>query len=96
MQHLPNTAVPAARPEPAQSEAAPSETDDTLRIPVGSRIGDVEEAYLRLTLKHANNNKTRAAEMLGLSVRTLHYKLRSYESNSKKVGAAAAGQGGVG
>jgi DNA-binding NtrC family response regulator len=96
MQHLPNTAVPAARPEPAQSEAARSETDDTLRIPVGSRISDVEEAYLRLTLKHANNNKTRAAEMLGLSVRTLHYKLRSYESNSNKAGAAAAGQGGVG
>ena len=91
MQHLSGRAAPAALPI-----VAPSEPDEALRIPVGSRISDVEEAYVRLTLKHTNNNKTRAAEMLGLCLRTLHYKLRSYESNPQKLGAAAAGEGGMG
>ena len=34
-------------------------------MPVGARMEEVEEAYLRLTLKHTNDNKTRAAEILG-------------------------------
>jgi DNA-binding protein Fis len=32
------------------------------------------------TLAFANNNKTRAAEMLGISLKTLHNKLKEYES----------------
>ncbi|MEI9974330.1 MAG: helix-turn-helix domain-containing protein [Ignavibacteriota bacterium] len=46
---------------------------------MGRSMDEVEEEYLRLTLKHANNNKRRAAEMLGLCLRTLHNKLRTYE-----------------
>jgi DNA-binding NtrC family response regulator len=89
MQHLPGAAIPAARPA-----VAPGEAEDALRVPVGARVSDVEEAYVRLTLKHTKNNKTRAAELLGLSLRTLHYKLRSYESHSPEVqGAAANGNG---
>jgi DNA-binding protein Fis len=45
---------------------------------------EVEEEYLRLTMKHTNNNKRRAAEMLGLCLRTLHNKLRSYENELAK------------
>ena len=37
-------------------------------------MSDVEEAYIRLTLKHTKNNKKRAAELLGLCLRTLHNK----------------------
>jgi DNA-binding NtrC family response regulator len=48
---------------------------------VGQSMEEVEEAYLRLTLKHANNNKRRAADMLGLCLRTLHNKLRGYEKD---------------
>jgi DNA-binding NtrC family response regulator len=53
-------------------------------------MNEVEKAYLRLTLKQANNNKRRAAEMLGLCLRTLHNKLRSYERDQAK-GAASGG-----
>ncbi len=65
--------------------------DDMLQVPVGSQMVDVEEAYVRLTLKHTKNNKKRAAELLGLCLRTLHNKLRSYESD--KVKAVGAGEG---
>ena len=41
-------------------------------------MSDVEEAYLRLTLKHTRNNKKRAADILGLCLRTLHNKLARY------------------
>ena len=63
-------------------------SDDVLQMPVGARMEEVEEAYLRLTLKHTNDNKTRAAEILGLSLRTLHNRVNSYtETKSKRVGA---------
>jgi DNA-binding NtrC family response regulator len=74
MSHLPGVAVP--KPVAVQPQAVPP---DVLQIRVGRSMEEVEEAYLRLTLKHANNNKRRAAEMLGLCLRTLHNKLRTYE-----------------
>jgi DNA-binding NtrC family response regulator len=82
MSHLPGQAAP----KPAAPQLAP---DNVLQIPVGRPMNEVEEAYLRLTLKHANNNKRRAAEMLGLCLRTLHNKLRTYEGD--KAHSAAGG-----
>ena len=49
-----------------------------LRFPIGAPMSEVEEAYILLTLKHTNDNRRRAAEMLGLCPRTLHNKLRAY------------------
>ena len=88
MEHLPG-AVVTAQPAPAQSTR-----EDLLQIPVGARISEVEKAYVRLTLKHTNNNKTRAAEMLGLCLRTLHYKLRSYEAGKLPAAGANGNSGG--
>jgi DNA-binding NtrC family response regulator len=50
--------------------AQPQEPDtgDSIRFRVGSAIRDVEKAYIFLTLKHTNNNKLRAAEILGRGV----------------------------
>ncbi len=81
--HLPTSLVPERR-QPAPQ--APGE--DVLQMPVGARMEEVEEAYLNLTLKYTNDNKTRAAEILGLSLRTLHNRLRVYGTRSSK-GAAA-------
>jgi transcriptional regulator with PAS, ATPase and Fis domain len=77
MKHLPGIATP-------KPVAKPPAADDVLEIPVGRSMGEVEEAYLRLTLKCANNNKRRAAEMLGLCLRTLHNKLRTYERDKSR------------
>jgi DNA-binding NtrC family response regulator len=60
------------------------ETADSIRFRVGSSIRDVEKAYILLTLKHANNNKVRAAEILGISVRTLHNRLSEFAQEDVK------------
>jgi DNA-binding protein Fis len=49
---------------------------------------EVEEAYIRLVLRHTNNNKRRAAKLLGVCLRTLHGKLRSFEDRNAQ-GASA-------
>ena len=79
--HLPGSAAPAPRP-PA---AAPLSTaGDVLELRAGSTMNDVEEAYINLTLKHTGNNRRRAAEMLGLCLRTMHNKLRLYEGGKTR------------
>ncbi len=49
-----------------------------LHIPVGYTIEQAERALIELTLDHTRNNKTRAAEILGISQKTLFNKLKEY------------------
>jgi DNA-binding NtrC family response regulator len=56
----------------------PSQNDGALRIPVGYTIEQAERALIELTLEHTKNNKTRAAEILGISQKTLFNKLKEY------------------
>ncbi|HZS52852.1 MAG TPA: sigma-54 dependent transcriptional regulator [Bryobacteraceae bacterium] len=51
---------------------------DSVRLPVGTTVGDAEKALIHLTLQHTKNNKTRAAEILGISLKTLFNKLKEY------------------
>ena len=39
------------------------------------------------TLESTHNNKTRAAEILGISLKTLHNKLREYGNTAAAAGA---------
>jgi DNA-binding NtrC family response regulator len=88
LQHLPG-AVHAPQTEATQvSPAAQPAQQDVLQVRVGIPMSEVEEAYVRLTLRHTNNNKTRAAELLGLCLRTLHNKIRSYENGSVRIASA--------
>lgn len=58
-------------------EIAPN--DETINLRVGTSVDQAEQALIRLTLQHTNNNKTRAALILGLSTKTLLAKLRQYD-----------------
>ncbi|HUI77415.1 MAG TPA: sigma-54 dependent transcriptional regulator [Bryobacteraceae bacterium] len=80
--HLPGPLVP----EPTQPHT-PVADDKVLQIRPGPTMSEVEEAYIRLVLRHANNNRRRAAEILGVSLRTLHNRLREYEAAAR--GSAA-------
>jgi len=64
--------------------------EDCLRIRVGPQMSDVEQAYIDLVLKHTNNNKTRAAEILGLSLRTLHNRVRAVSAAESEKSAATS------
>jgi DNA-binding NtrC family response regulator len=47
----------------------------TLTIAPGTTVDEAERRLILLTLDHTRNNKTRAAEILGISLKTLHNKL---------------------
>ena len=66
----------------------PSGSDlSTLRFPVGTTVDAAERELILQTLAATNNNKTRAAELLGISLKTLHNKLKEYEAaQSRPVG----------
>ena len=51
----------------------------SLRFPPGTTVEAVERALIQQTMA-ATSNKTRAAELLGISLKTLHNKLKEYEA----------------
>ncbi len=77
VEHLPQEASPA-KPEPAASGL---EGPAAITVRVGSTIGEAERSLILRTLEHTRNNKTRAAEILGISLKTLFNKLKEYGSS---------------
>ncbi len=75
MKHLPID--PNVSGGAAAISTQPGETEDSIRIRVGPQLTEVEQAYIDLVLKHTHNNKTRAAEILGLSLRTVQNRVRA-------------------
>jgi transcriptional regulator with PAS, ATPase and Fis domain len=53
-------------------------SEDTITLPVGTPIEEVERQMIICTLQKTGNNKTRAAELLQISLKTLHNKLKLY------------------
>jgi len=64
---------------------------NAVRVGVGTTVEDAERMLILKTLESTHNNKTRAADILGISLKTLHNKLKEYGSAS--VGAAADSSG---
>jgi DNA-binding NtrC family response regulator len=63
-----------------RTHAAAASELSSLRFPVGTTVDAVERELIMQTLA-ATNNKTRAAELLGISLKTLHNKLKEYEAD---------------
>lgn len=53
-----------------------------LNLPPGTTIDAAEKTLILTTLEHTNQNKTRAAEILGISLKTLHNKLARYREEA--------------
>ena len=53
---------------------------DGVVIPVGTKVEQAEKSLILMTLAHTKNNKTRAADILGISLKTLFNKLKEYGS----------------
>src|SRR5271167_1264238 len=68
---------------------APVLEANAVRLGVGTTVGEAERLLILKTLEATNNNKTRAAEMLGISLKTLHNKLKEYGTQ----GASEAAEG---
>src|SRR6266446_5594583 len=63
---------------------------DAVRLGVGTTVGEAEKMLILKTLEATSNNKTKAAEILGISLKTLHNKLKEY--GSAAAADAAAGK----
>src|SRR5229473_1453404 len=73
-----------------QAPLRPSINDpDAVRLGVGTTVEEAEKMLILKTLESTHNNKTRAAEILGISLKTLHNKLKEYGSAA---GDAATGK----
>ncbi len=64
--HLPSTVMTGSPPE------------RSITMPLGLPLRAVEEQVIRKTLKEVTSHREKAAEILGISARALHYKLRRY------------------
>ncbi|MGE5089182.1 MAG: sigma-54 interaction domain-containing protein [Candidatus Levyibacteriota bacterium] len=53
-----------------------------LRLPVGMSLAEMERHAIFATLDHCRGNKRRAAEMLGVSLKTLYNRLTAYHAES--------------
>ena len=61
-------------PELSAPPSVPGEQHQITLTP-GTTVDDAEMKLIEITLAHTGQNKTRAAEMLGISLKTLHNKL---------------------
>lgn len=58
---------------------------------VGHNIADVERELILQTLRHCGGNRSAAAVMLGISVRTMRNKLRAFQAEGMTVPPAMMG-----
>jgi len=74
--------LPAADAPATAFQASPGPTPSAqpLSSLVGRRVEEVERDLIIETLSHCLGNRTRAAEMLGISIRTLRNKLHEYRA----------------
>lgn len=88
---LPDGSVPTA--EHSSAGAADGETgngeDATL---VGKTVAEVERVLIIDTLQHCLGNRTHAANILGISIRTLRNKLNQYQADGTRVPSPGDGQ----
>jgi DNA-binding NtrC family response regulator len=59
----------------------------TMTIAPGTTVDEAERQLILLTLDHTRNNKTRAAEILGISLKTLHNKLNRMKDEGQRTEA---------
>ena len=80
VQHLPKPFRQAL-----STVAAGPVTANTIQFEIGTTIEEAERQLIVGTLHHTKNNKTRAAEILGISLKTLFNKLKEYEAGQVEV-----------
>ena len=77
----PSPALSASAPTPAPAPA-PNSASESITFEVGKSLSEMEKAYIQLTLKYTHNHRARAAEVLGISTRTLQNRLAEYAAES--------------
>jgi transcriptional regulator with PAS, ATPase and Fis domain len=70
--HLPPSLTTTTKKDPVS----------TVTLSPGMTVDEAETRLIRLTLEHTRDNKTKAAEILGISLKTLHNKLNRLKAQA--------------
>ena len=65
--------------------ACPAVEGECLRVPIGTPLAEMERQAIFATLDHCRGNKRRAAEMLGVSLKTLYNRLTAYQADGARL-----------
>jgi two-component system response regulator FlrC len=65
-----------------------------IAIQAGMTVKEMEKKLITKTLQDVDDNRTRAAELLGISIRTLRNKLKEYKQELQASQAESATQSG--
>ena len=63
---------------------SPEVVKPTLSLAPGTTVEEAERRLILMTLEHTRDNKTRAAEILGISLKTLHNKLNKLRGKTQE------------
>jgi len=67
------------QPEHLPEEIQASKEDvHTMLVLLGTALEDIEQQVIARTLKEVTNHREKAAKLLGISLRTLQYKIKTY------------------
>jgi DNA-binding NtrC family response regulator len=79
LKHLSDLSGSAApRGASTLAEQPPAVSGNSLAVPIGTSLDEAEKQLILRTLAAQDNNKTRTAQVLGISLKTLHNKLKAY------------------
>lgn len=78
-----NTPLGASAPSQLNATA----TDRAVELLIGATVEDIERELILQTLGRCGGNRTHAAQILGMSVRTLRNKIRQYSAHGIDVPA---------
>ncbi len=82
---LPDGSRIDATPQADVAQRAAAVADATARSFVGKTVAEVEQNLILDTLDHCLGNRTHAANILGISIRTLRNKLKEYSEQGVRV-----------
>jgi len=78
---------PPPLPSPSPAASLPASSDPAAPFPA---LDELEKRHILAALERCRNNRTQAAKLLGISVRTLRNKLNEYSSAAAPGGPSAA------
>lgn len=80
-----NTTLAAS--EPFMTDPFDTAQDRAVELLIGTTVADVERELILQTLGRCEGNRTHAARVLGLPLRTLRYKIKQYSDKGIDVPA---------
>jgi transcriptional regulator of acetoin/glycerol metabolism len=70
--------VPDDLPSEVTQAVLPPTAAEPIPLPASRTLGEIEQAAIRAALVQTAGNKTQAAKLLGIGLRTLHRKVKDF------------------